>query len=209
MLFYVFEEVYPNTPKRILDAQMNLLGTHDTERILTALAGEHRADITNAELRKKRMSEEERALGKQRLKMLYTVLATLPGMPMIYYGDEVGLEGYSDPFNRMPYPYGKEDGELLSHYMKIGMIRKKNSAYKRGDFSLISLTNSHLIFTREANASIYLTVLNQGNGSMKISLSEKGLDLLSDKKGKEFTILPGSATIIKTKKEFNLCINEG
>ena len=208
-LFYVFEEVYPNTPKRILDAQMNLLGTHDTERILTALAGEHREGVTNAELRVKHMSEEERALGKARLKMLYTVLATLPGLPMIYYGDEVGLEGYSDPFNRMPYPYGKEDGELLSHYMKIGAIRKTNAVYKRGDFSLISLTNSHLIFERKANASVYLTVLNQDSKPMEISISEHSLDVLSDKKGKEFTIHPNSATIIKTKKEFNLCINEG
>lgn len=208
-LFYVFKEVYPNTPKRILDAQMNLLGTHDTERILTALAGEHRDGATNAELRNKRMSKEERALGKQRLKMLYTVLATLPGLPMIYYGDEVGLEGYSDPFNRMPYPYGKEDTELLAHYVKIGSVRRSNAVYKRGEFSLISLTNTHLIFSRETSVFAYLTVLNQSETPMQISFSLNAKDLLCNKNGKDFIVPSNSTAIIKTKKEFNFCINEG
>ena len=205
-LFYVFDEVYSNTPKRILDAQMNLIGTHDTERILTALAGEHRDDATNAELSKKRLSAEERRIGIKRLKMLYTAIATLPGLPMIYYGDEVGLEGYSDPFNRMPYPYGHEDFDLLAHYVKIGAIRRENSVYKQGDFSLITLTDVHMIFAREAGSYIYLTVLNQGDAPMKISFSCKSTDLLSEKKDTEFILDPISATIIKTKKEFQIQI---
>ncbi len=208
-LFYVFEQLYPNTPKRILDAQMNLLGTHDTERILTALGAEHKADATNAELCKKRMSDQERMIGKQRLKMLYTVIATLPGLPMIYYGDEVGLEGYSDPFNRMPYPYGKEDDEILSHYIKIGSIRRKNAVYRSGDFSLIALTNTYLVFCRLGKSSVCLTVMNQGDTPLQISFSESSLDLLSGINGMDFTIFPNSATIIKTKKEFNFYINEG
>ncbi len=203
-LFYIFDEVYPNTPKRILDVQMNLLGTHDTERILTALAGEHREGTTNAELAVKRMTKEERALGTKRLKMLYTVIATLPGMPMIYYGDEAGLEGYADPFNRMPYPYGNEDHELLSHYKNIGMIRRKNSVYKRGDFSLITLTDTQMIFLRKSRMSAYLTVLNQGTDPLMLSFSEQATDLLSGEKGTLFSVTAASATILKTKKSFEL-----
>ncbi len=203
-LYYIFDEVYPNTPKRILDAQMNLLGTHDTERILTALAAEHHEGISNSELSKKRMSEQERALGKQRLKMLYTVIATLPGLPMIYYGDEVGLEGYSDPFNRMPYPYGNEDLELLTHYQRIGAIRRDNSVYKQGDFFLLSLSDSHLIFGRQSRSYVYLTVLNQGEDSLGLLLSCEGTDLISNKKGTVFHLSPLTTTIIKTKKNFKL-----
>lgn len=205
-LFYVFEQVYPNTPKRILDAQMNLLGTHDTERILTVLAGEHRPDMSNEELRVKRMNEKERALGKARLKMLYTVIATLPGLPMVYYGDEVGLEGYSDPFNRMPYPYGKEDKELLLHYQKIGMLRKKNNVYKHGEFLLLSLTSNRLLFLRKTRAYAYLTVLNQSDTDLNILLSEASTDLISGEKGKSFSISACTTTIIKTKINFNLQI---
>ena len=208
-LFYVFHEIYPNTPKRILDVQMNLLGTHDTERILTALAGEHKSGASNAELCKKRMSAKERALGIKRLKMLYTVIATLPGIPTIYYGDEVGLEGYSDPFNRMPYPYGHEDRDLLSHYVKIGAVRKENSVYKCGEFSLVSLTGTHLVFYRKENLYVYLTVLNQSDRSMQISFSEQCEDLLRNQKETKFIISPISATIIKAKKEFEIQINEG
>ena len=208
-LFYVFNEVYSNTPKRILDAQMNLLGTHDTERILTALAGEHKANTSNAELCKKHMSAEDRMLGIRRLKMLYTVVATLPGLPMIYYGDEVGLEGYSDPFNRMPYPYGREDKDLLSHYVKIGSVRRENSVYKSGNFLLLSLTGSHLIFLREEEPYVYITVLNQSDHSLIISFSEQSEDLLTNQKETKFITSPISATIIKTKKEFEIQINEG
>ena len=208
-LFYVFHEVYPNTPKRVLDMQMNLLGTHDTERILTALAGEHKDGMTNAERCQKRMNFEERMLGIRRLKMLYTVIATLPGLPMIYYGDEVGLEGYSDPFNRMPYPYGHEDNDLLSYYVKIGSVRRENSVYKSGDFLLVSLTESHLIFLREEESYVYLTVLNQSDHSLIISFTEQSEDLLTNQKETKYIISPISATIIKTKKEFEIQINEG
>ena len=202
-LQYVFDEVYQNTPKRILDAQMNLLGTHDTERILTVLGNESREGLTNAELSQKRMDPKTRDLAKKRLKMTYTVVATLPGMPMIYYGDEVGLEGYSDPFNRMPYPYGNEDEDLLSYYKKIGAIRKDNAVYKRGDFSLLSLTESHLVFSRLSKGSYtYLTVLNQDAAPMRLAFSESATDLLSGTRGTAFELPPLTAMIIKTKKTF-------
>ena len=84
---------------------MNLLGSHDTVRILTALGGAKPDGYSNEELSNMRMSKAERIRGKKLVRCIYTVLATLPGIPTVFYGDEVGLEGYSDPFNRMPYPY--------------------------------------------------------------------------------------------------------
>ena len=55
----------------------------------------------------------------------------LPGIPSIYYGDEVGLTGFRDPYCRMGYPYGKEDMELLSYFQALGNLRKTY----REDFS--------------------------------------------------------------------------
>lgn len=201
-LRYVFCEVYPNTPKRILDAQMNLLGTHDTERILTVLGEEDVSGLSNADLAIKRMMPERRALAKKRLKMLYTVVATLPGLPMIYYGDEVGLEGYADPFNRMPYPYGNEDLDLLLHYRRIAEIRTKNKVYKCGEFALIAITDTFLVFSRTEGAYAYLTVLNQDLCPLRMMFTERGIDLLSGTKGQKLDIQPLSATIIKIRKNF-------
>jgi hypothetical protein len=49
---------------------------------------------------------------------------TLPGAPSLYYGDEAGMEGYNDPFNRRTYPWGRENPELLSHHRNLGQLRK-------------------------------------------------------------------------------------
>ena len=63
-----------------------------------------------------RMSPEQRAEGVKKLKSAYTLLAFMPGVPCIYYGDEAGLEGYADPYTRGTYPWGKEDEELREIY---------------------------------------------------------------------------------------------
>ena len=126
-LRYALTDVTANAPDRVLHTQMNLLGTHDTPRILTLLGGVSAEGKTNAQLSRIRMTAKARSKAIKRLKTAYTILATLPGIPAIFYGDEAGLEGYSDPFNRMPYPWGDESEELIAHYRKLGEIRSKNS----------------------------------------------------------------------------------
>ena len=143
------------------------------------------------------MPESALTEAKARLKMLYTVIATLPGIPMIYYADEVGMEGYSDPFNRMPYPYGKEDGDLLAHYRAIGRLRKENAVYKRGDFRLLSLTPDHLIFARETKKHSYVTLMNRGHSPLKIAFSGEGIDMLNDIKMKSLSLSPLETAVVK------------
>ena len=43
-------------------------------------------------------------------------------MPCLYYGDEAGVQGFADPYNRAPYPWGREDEELLYHYRMLGLL---------------------------------------------------------------------------------------
>ncbi|MBE6534905.1 MAG: glycoside hydrolase family 13 protein [Ruminococcaceae bacterium] len=200
-LNYALTEIIYNAPLEISNLQMNLLGTHDTERIITVLGGESSKGRSNDYLCKKRMNDSEKEKAKFLLKLAYTILATVPGIPSVFYGDEVGLEGYHDPFNRMPYPWGFEDVELLSFYRKIGSLRKTESVYKIGEFKLLHLDKELLVFQRKQGKTKYLTVINIGVKTLYISGEEKIKDILDDcgfYSTKAISIEPYHPYILKT-----------
>ena len=203
-LRYALVEVQENTPRRILHMQMNLLGSHDTIRILTALGGDSPNGLSNDLLRLKRMSESQRAKAKKLLCMAYTVLATIPGIPSIFYADEAGLEGYADPFNRMPYPWGNVDEEIQEHYIKIGQIRRKNKVYSQGDFLLLHLDSELLAFSRSKGRYDYVTVVNNSQRSFTLKTSSKHLCLFDAKSRTEYILAPLSSVIIRISSETTL-----
>ncbi len=150
----VTSRIYEHYPKYVSDSLMNIIGTHDTERILTVLGGKPCGNRTNKELSTAKMSADERKNGIKLLKLAYLLISTLPGFPCIYYGDEIGMEGYRDPFNRLPYPWGKEDIDLLSWYRKIGEIRRSRPEFKEGLYQVIYAQNGVFAFKRENLAVI-------------------------------------------------------
>ena len=143
------------------------------------------------------MSEEQRDLAKKRLKMAYTALATLPGIPSVYYGDEAGAEGYRDPFNRMPFPWGREDADLLAHYRTLGALRKKYAVYREGDLLLLHLDHNLLVFARSGHGGIFLTAVNRSDMPYVFSFPKKGRELFSDTRIENFTLAPMSSCIFK------------
>ena len=197
-LRYALSEVMYNAPKRIRDAQMNLLGSHDTVRILTVLPGKSWQGYSNEQLSKKRLSCEERELGIKRLIAAYTVLATLPGIPTVYYGDEAGLEGYSDPFNRMPFPWGREELRLVNHYRKIGELRRENDVYSDGEFKLHVLNKDLLLFSRQKGNKLYVTAYNNSQCSLSIVFQNEATSLFESLTLKEFSLTNGEAKVFLT-----------
>ena len=99
--------VIENYPRPVLRVLMNSLSTHDTERILTMLVGEPLNGRDRAWQAHTKLSPEQLQHGIKLLKVASAMQYTLPGFPCVYYGDEAGMEGYRDPFNRCCYPWGK------------------------------------------------------------------------------------------------------
>ncbi len=127
--------LWENYPIHHFYSAMNLVGTHDTVRILTLLAtGDPCNDVAEADLAKRRLSPEQAALGKARLKLLALLQMTFPGLPSIYYGDEAGLEGYRDPLCRGPYPWGREDKELVQWHKRLIALRHQYPVLKTGQW---------------------------------------------------------------------------
>ena len=206
-LCYALTDVIDNAPEHILHNQMNLLGTHDTERILTMLGDENVSGLSNHQLARLRMDPGRRNFAIQKLMCAYTILATVPGIPTIFYGDEAGLEGYKDPFNRMPYPWGKEDHRLIEHYRKMGRIRQENSVYKDGNFKLIHISNNLLVFSRTDGKNNFVTVVNNSDNRILLSFENSAFELLSKTKGEEHHLNSYSAAVFKTKSESAFEIN--
>ncbi|MBQ7161028.1 MAG: glycoside hydrolase family 13 protein [Clostridia bacterium] len=159
---------YFNYPKAVSDCMMNILGTHDTARILNMLSARYPDGASNKELSEYRISAEDRENGKRLLKLAWLICATMPGVPCIYYGDEAGMEGWGDPFNRRPYPWGREDGELLKFYRRIGKFRRAHQVYREGIFKVVHASGGTLIFSRGEGGETLYTAVN---------LSDKTFDL--------------------------------
>ncbi len=124
-----------NYPPHSFYAAMNLIGSHDTPRILTLLGeAPDEASLTNTEIKNFSLAPNARKLAVQRLKLLSLVQMTFPGVPCIYYGDEAGVEGYSDPDNRRTFPWGNEDREILDWYRRIIRIYREYEVLNTGEF---------------------------------------------------------------------------
>jgi glycosidase len=207
-LEYAITDVLNNAPKRIRDMQMNLLSTHDTERIISLLGSGKKDGAKNSYLATFKMDKQEYNTGKNRLMLAYAAIATLPGIPSIYYGDEVGLEGYKDPFNRRPFPWGREDHQILEHYRKMGAIRRKNSVYKDGEFNLIALDKDMFVFERTKGKFKYITFINISKNDIRLCFGKSVREIYSNKRSSEFTVHTESFAIFKSKADNEMFIKE-
>lgn len=153
--------ILENYPKCVVDVLMNHIGTHDTMRAITALAGES-CDYRDRQWQSTHeLSEAQYEKGVKLLKMASAIQYMLPGVPCLYYGDEAGMQGYKDPFNRRCYPWGKENEELLSHYRLLGSIRKELSCLKDGGYYTVSEMLSCLAFVRYNDSESVMLISNR------------------------------------------------
>ena len=139
-------DILENYPADVVACNMNLLGTHDTPRILTALVDEY--DGPREKLAKRHLPPHLLEKAKQRLMIAAALQYTLPGSPSLYYGDEAGMEGGKDPFNRRTYPWGREDKALLAHHRQLGWLRREWAALQRGNMEFFQAGQGRIGYQR-------------------------------------------------------------
>jgi glycosidase len=131
----ILQSIKEDYPPPAYETAMNLVGTHDTQRILWALTpGERNRED-------KEFNLDNLAEGKEKLKLLAIMQMTMPGAPTIYYGDEVGLTGDTDPDDRRPFPWDDIDADMLAHYQALTGLRNTHSFLRTGSFDRLYTHN--------------------------------------------------------------------
>ncbi len=153
--------ILENYPKCAVDVLMNHIGTHDTMRAITQLAGESCEYRDRSWQSKKSLTKEQYEKGVRLLKLAAVIQYTLPGVPSLYYGDEAGMEGYKDPFNRFCYPWGRENTELIDFYRRLGKVRKDCSCLKEGEYYTVSEMLGCLAFVRKGTDDEIMVIVNR------------------------------------------------
>ncbi|NLJ40763.1 MAG: glycoside hydrolase family 13 protein [Clostridiales bacterium] len=154
--------LYENYPKESFYSTMNLIGSHDRIRILTRL-GEAPPEDSLKEKEKERylLDPEARELAIKRLKLMTLIQMFFPGVPCVYYGDEAGVQGYSDPYNRGTYPWGREDRDILIWYKKIIGLRNSYGILKSGGFESFYVGEDIYGFIRGIQREKILVLVNR------------------------------------------------
>ncbi len=138
-----------NYPKEVLSCLMNSLSTHDTPRILSLLSGVTPPE-SKAERAVFRLSGDELKLAEARLKCAAFLQFVLPGMPCIYYGDEIGTQGFEDPFCRTFFDWQKaESSQFKKFYQKLAAFRNKNDCLKYGDIYVECIGDGEVCIVRK------------------------------------------------------------
>lgn len=161
-----------NYPKCCIDVLMNHIGTHDTMRAITQLVGESCEYRDRNWQSNKYLTESQYELGIKLMKLASVIQFTLPGVPSIYYGDEAGMQGYKDPFNRYCFPWGKENTELQEYYKALGKMRMGCDCLKTGEYVTVSEMLGCLAFVRYSDKDEILVIVNRNEHEIDYYLPE-------------------------------------
>ena len=149
-----------NYPGDVLNCLMNIVSTHDTVRILTTL-GTNNVPSRKCDRAVYRLSEDELNNAKNRLFVAVFLQFILPGMPCIYYGDEIGTEGFEDPFCRTFFDWSKtENNDILNFYKTITKIKSQSEVLKHGNININILRDGVIEVVRFYKKSSFRAIIN-------------------------------------------------
>lgn len=154
--------ILENYPYPVISCLMNMLSTHDTLRVITRLSGKG-GEMSKSDKANFRLTGEELERAVALTKASAILQFTLPGNPCIYYGDEIGMQGFEDPFNRAFYQWENPDSELRDFYKKLAYLKNHNKAVKQGKIAFLQADENFITFVRVyKEEKVYISVLRSG-----------------------------------------------
>ncbi len=163
-----------NYPKPVLDCVMNSLSTHDTIRVINAV-GDVPNDLSRDQKAAFTFSHEAYKAAILRVKLCAFLQFMLPGCACIYYGDEIGMDGFEDPFNRQFYRWDRKDEALFAFYKTLAAYKNTLTALKDGAFSPVFAKGRALAFSRTAKDSAVIAAANAGDAPVLLPFSGEAL----------------------------------
>mgnify|MGYP005837924279 CR=1 FL=1 len=145
-------------PAPAINTALNFLSTHDTERALTVIADEP-ANGRGREWQSGRsVTGEAYEEGMLRLRMAYAIIYTLPGVPCLYYGDEIGMQGYRDPFNRAFFCWDSHEERLRP---VLAQLRHSCEAFRTGELRVLRAEDGILHYQRIGKTETAEIIVNR------------------------------------------------
>jgi len=172
-LLHTMRVLINHYPKQTVDCLMNILGTHDTARILTVLGGIYCKNKEEMSYPSAYLTEENKKNAIEKLKMAAILQFTLPGVPCIYYGDENGMEGHIDPFCRFCFDWKNLNEDLIAFYQKLGKIREEyREIFKDGEFIPLRADGGFIFYKRVKDEKEIYTYVNHSQKPYLLKLPQ-------------------------------------
>lgn len=183
-LVNTINEILLQYPEEVVFSLMNSLSTHDITRAITTLVADGVEDNgfnliwdvpyeREIQFQKDKLSISDYEKAKNMIKIAVILQYFLPGNPCIYYGDEVGLYGYKDPFNRKCFPWDKIDKELLDYYISLGRVRNKIKFLSKAKINIIKADENIFVFERYDENNKILIAVNRSENDIELELEEE------------------------------------
>lgn len=196
-IYHTVNMIIEKYPPQSVHCLMNILGTHDTARILTVI-GSSSVPESKLEMAEATLTANELAEGIKLLKIATLLQMSLPGIPCIYYGDEAGMQGWTDPFNRRCYPWGEENKEILSHYKFMGKLRKSSSVFSQGKYRCLVHDKGMYVFERFNDEMRLIIAVNISSNTVTLNLKENMMEYGKKETSSSFNIKSNEYLILRT-----------
>jgi len=165
-----------NYPPQAYHSLLNMLSSHDVERLMTLMGGvPSRHEVDRDYQARFKLDGYSLTLAQDRATLVMGLMMTLPGVPCIFYGDEIGVQGYGDPFCRMCMPWDKfdeidPDGRVRARYKNMISLRNGSKAFSLGEFESVYTEGTAYGFVRYYDNDMFVVVANFGNDAANVRL---------------------------------------
>lgn len=157
-------------PAPALHVMMNFMSTHDTVRAITAIAGESCEGHDRYWQSERRLTPEQYEEGRKLLTLAYAMIFTLPGIPSVYYGDEIGMQGYKDPFNRAYFDWDSTETRIRPVIQDLAALRKSCPAFSDGDLVITHAEGGVLCYERRSRSATAAVCINRTEHYLTVKL---------------------------------------